>query len=152
MRLVSHKMYVMDHMKEGSGLLMFVVVLVLFPCCATLNLFFLRMSVLPDACLCSQTHVCAPRHKTDIVRERMPGLSNMLRQKTTEGGIFSGLHVQMILFSLFTHTSSSVNFLDVFAGKSCGKVGGNLAGFSLGPTYERPSPNNLGGRFGANVS
>ena len=56
---------VIDHMKQGSDLHMFVVVLVLFPC----------------LCNFGGVHVFAPRNKADIVREIVPGLSNMLRPK-----------------------------------------------------------------------
>ena len=78
-------MYVMDHMKQGSDLHIFVDVLVFFPCYVFLVLF---------------QHVFASRHKADIVRKIIPGLRNMSRKKQmSEGEIFSGLHVQVILFS-----------------------------------------------------
>ena len=49
----------------------------------------------------SLLHVFAPKHKTDIVREIIPGSSSMLRKKQmTEGESFSVPHLQVILLSL----------------------------------------------------
>ena len=54
MTFVFHKMYVMDHMKQGGDLHMFIVVLMFFPSHADFLVLF--------------QHVFAPRHKTDFVR------------------------------------------------------------------------------------
>ena len=85
-------------------------------------------------------HVFAPRRKAAIVRELIPGLSNMLRkEQMTEGESFSAPHVQVILFSLFT---------------GCGKFRGNLAGFDFwgSPTPLHLKPGHLKWHFSAHSS
>ena len=93
-----------------------VVVVTLFPCYAILG---------GVASVCD---VFVPTHKTDIVREILPGLSNMLRQNRWLKVKVNGAHAQVILFSLFIHSQWVVL---TFCREILQDISRNLAGFAF---------------------